>query len=125
MTTKTKPPVFLNLFRIRFPVTAILSILHRLTGVLLFLCLPAMIYVLQYSLSGPQEYDAVRAALNQSWARLGWVLLLWALLHHYLAGIRYLLLDVDWGVTRGVARQSAWTVNLAALLAAIVIGVAL
>lgn len=122
MKTRTKPPVFLNLFRIRFPVTAILSIVHRVTGVLLFLCLPAAIYALQLSLSGPQGFEAVRELLSHFTVRLGLMVLLWALLHHFLAGIRFLLLDVDCGVTRAVARKSAWSVNLAALFIAIAIG---
>ena len=52
-------PVFLNLLRIRQPVTAVLSILHRITGVLMVLLLPGLIYLLDLSLRGPAQFDQV------------------------------------------------------------------
>lgn len=100
-------PVFLNLFRIRFPLTAVMSILHRLSGVLLFAALPVLLYGLQLSLQSRAGFAAVRDALGSLPGKLVLILLLWALLHHFLAGIRYLLVDMDLFLSRNAARGAA------------------
>ena len=115
------PPVFLNLLQIRFPVTAIMSILHRFSGILLFISLPFAIYVLQLSLSNETGYAAVQSLLGSLFFQIVLVTMLWALLHHLFAGIRFLFLDIDIGITRSAARRSAWLVNIVALLLAIIL----
>jgi len=116
------PPVFLNLLQIRFPITAVMSILHRLSGVLLFLNIPLVIYALQLSLSGEAGFKLVQDWLLHSLIiQVLLVILLWALLHHLFAGIRFLLLDIDIGVSRAAARRSAWWVNISALLIAVLL----
>ena len=109
------PPKFLDLLRIQMPVGAVLSIAHRISGVLLFLSLPLMVYLLGLSLRGPSGYDRVLAWLDSLPLRLLLILLAWAVFHHLLAGFRHLLLDIHIGVERPQARRSAWLVNLAAL----------
>lgn len=108
-------PVFLNLLRIRMPVTAVLSILHRASGVLMVLATPVLIYLFGLSLHDPQGYVRAQAVLANPLAKAAGLLLIWALSHHLLAGIRFLLIDVDLGVGIGPARRSAWWVNVAAL----------
>ena len=115
MTTQRTAPVYLNLFRIRFPVGAVTSIAHRISGVLLFLSLPFFIYLLDISLQGPEGYTQAGAILGNFWLRLGSAVIAWSLFHHLLSGIRFLLIDVEKGVSLKQARASAWSVNLAGI----------
>jgi succinate dehydrogenase / fumarate reductase cytochrome b subunit len=116
MQNQRSAPVFLNLFRIRFPVGAVTSIAHRLSGLLLFLAFPLLVYWFGLSLRGPEGFTAARAWLDCGWLRLASVVLVWSLLHHLFAGLRVLLIDIGIGVERWPARRSAWTVNVLALL---------
>ena len=123
---KQKRPVFLNLTQIRFPITAIMSIMHRLTGVLLFMALPFLVYVFERSLQSQADFIALREGLDSIPIKIILVMLVWSLLHHLLAGIRYLLLDIDIGIERQQARSTAWLVILLGLLlASIIVGVSL
>ncbi len=116
MPSQQPAPVYLNLFRIRFPVAAITSIAHRISGVLLFLFFPFMVWLLDLSLQGPDGYAHALALLQPLWVRLGLALIAWSFLHHLLSGIRFLLIDIDVGVSLGAARRSAWIVNIVGLL---------
>jgi len=120
MLNKSRP-VFLNLLQIRLPITAIASILHRVSGVLLFLAIPTFIYLVQLSLQSQAGFEAVLSIASSMPVKLLGVLLLWALIHHLFAGVRFLLLDVDIGITRSTARASAWLVSLSALLVSILL----
>ena len=117
-------PVFLNLFKIRLPVPGVASIAHRISGVLLFLAIPLFLCIFQRSLQGEAGYAEALALLRHPLVMLISLVLLWSLLHPWLAGIRYLLIDVDVGVERTAARKSAWTVLvLAPVLTVIILGV--
>jgi succinate dehydrogenase / fumarate reductase cytochrome b subunit len=116
MPSQRSAPVFLNLFRIRFPVAAITSIAHRVSGVMLFLFFPFLVWLLDLSLQGPDGYARALAWLQPLWVRLGLALIGWSLLHHLLSGIRFLLIDIDVGVSLGAARRSAWAVNIIGVL---------
>jgi succinate dehydrogenase / fumarate reductase cytochrome b subunit len=119
MTIQRSAPVYLNLIRIHFPVGAVTSIAHRVSGVLMFLSIPLLVYLLDLSLQGPAEFAIVTGYLQATWIRLGSVLLAWSLFHHLLSGIRFLLLDIAAGIELRRARFSAWLVNLLALLLAL------
>ena len=112
MTTQRSAPVYLNLLRIRFPVGAVTSIAHRVSGVLLFISLPFFIYLLDISLQGPEGYADAIAILGNCWLRLGSAAIAWSLLHHLLSGIRFLLIDIGVGVALKQAQTSAWLVNI-------------
>lgn len=119
-------PVFLNLLQIRLPVAGFMSILHRASGLLLFLLIPGLLLLLDRSLSSVRDFAMVREWLNAPLPLAGLYLLLWALSHHLLAGIRYLLLDIHVGVERPYFRRTAWVVLVASpLLAALLLGVLL
>jgi len=107
---------FLNLLQIRFPVTAVLSIGHRITGIALFLAIPFLIYLLELSLSSASGYTQVIDVLGSPLLRFISVLLIWAFAHHLYAGIRYLLLDIDIGVGKEISAQSSWLVLIAGFL---------
>lgn len=103
-------PIFLDLLRIKQPVTAIVSITHRISGVLLFLATPALAYLFDLSLRDQAGFEAATRLLGAWWMLPLWLLLLWSVLHHLVAGIRFLLIDVHIGVARGPAVRSAWLV---------------
>ena len=113
MTTTARRPVHLNLFKIRLPIGGIMSIIHRATGVFMFLAVPVLIYLLDLSLAGPDGYAAAADMLHGAVGILFVFLLMWSLAHHLLAGIRYLLIDVDLGVEKMVARKTALGVVIA------------
>jgi succinate dehydrogenase cytochrome b subunit len=123
MHTQRSAPVFLNLLRIRFPVGAVTSVAHRVSGLLLFLSFPVLVYWLDLSLRDPAGYADAREWLDCGWVRLTSVVIVWSLVHHLFAGLRFLLIDLGLGVGRTAARRSAWAVNgLALLLVLVYIG---
>jgi len=112
MQTPAKRPRFLHLLKIAMPVTAIASFAHRVSGALLVLASPFLIYALQVSLRDPGGYARVRDVLLVGPGRVVVVLLAWALAHHFLAGLRFLAQDLGFGFALHTARLSAWAVNL-------------
>ncbi len=110
-------PVFLELWRIHLPVGGVVSILHRISGVLMVLAIPLCAWLFAQALASPEGYAASAAFLAHPLVRLALLVLAWALLHHLLAGVRHLVIDLGVGVDRPMARRSAWT-TLAAGLAA-------
>jgi len=117
MSGKSQRPLFLDLKRIHLPVMAVLSLGHRVTGVLMFLAIPFSAYLFSLSLSGPAGYTAVCALFQQGGVRVLLILLLWALAHHFFAGIRFLLIDIDIGVDLHRGRCTAWAVIAGGVLA--------
>ena len=103
-------PVYLNLLRIHLPVGGVVSILHRVTGVLLVLSLPFSLLLLQRSLASAEDYKHVTALLHTLPARILLFVLLVTLAHHFLAGVRHLLLDLDVGISRNGGKRGAWLV---------------
>jgi len=117
MLKKNKRPVFLELTRIRQPISALISIAHRIAGIVLFLALPFAIYLLDLSLGSQQGYDRVQAILSHGSAKLAVILILWALAHHVFAGLRVLLIDIGVGVEREEARRTAWVIAIGSVVA--------
>lgn len=111
-------PIYLNLFKLRLPIPGVVSFLHRVSGVLLVLFIPVSILALERSLSGPSGYAQVQGWLGHPPGVLLALLFLWSLLHHLLAGIRFLLLDLDVAIEARPARVTAWVVLVAAVLLA-------
>ena len=111
--------MFLNLLRIRMPVGAVTSILHRVTGVLLAGGVPLGMLMLWRSLGSEAGFGQVQALLRHSAFQVLVVVLVWALAHHVLAGVRHMLTDINIGSTLHRARRSAWSVNVAAVAVAL------
>lgn len=95
---------------IHFPVGAVVSILHRVSGMVLALLLPVSLWALQQSLAGAESYAQLRQLLQGQPARVLVVLFLVIMAHHLLAGVRHLLQDVDLGISRAGGRVGAWLV---------------
>ena len=115
-------PKYLNLFEIRLPGPALVSILHRISGLALFLFLPYLLSLLQASLTSPESFERYRAVLANPVAKLTLIALLWAFLHHLLAGLRFLALDLHWGTELAAARTSSRLVLIGALALTLVLG---
>jgi succinate dehydrogenase / fumarate reductase cytochrome b subunit len=119
-------PVYLNLLAIRQPVPAIVSILHRISGALLFLVgIPVLLWGVQRSLASPDAFAQWKAAVAHPFAKLVLLLLAWAYIHHLLAGLRHLVLDLHVGVELASARRSAAIVFVLALLITLIVAVRL
>ncbi len=121
MPKRNNRPIFLDLARIRQPVTAYISIAHRISGIFLFLSLPFVIYLLDLSLSSAQGYGQVRALLGQGAVKLLVVLILGSLAYHMFAGLRFLLIDIGVGVERDEARRTAWVIAIGGAAALLMI----
>ena len=116
MKAKPKRPKFLNLFAIHLPVTGVTSFAHRVSGALMFVAIPGLIYLFGLSLRDAQGFANAQALVDSLWVKAVVTVLAWSLCHHLLAGIRFLLLDVDIGAALPAARATAWLVNLAGVL---------
>jgi succinate dehydrogenase / fumarate reductase, cytochrome b subunit len=99
-----------DLVRYRLPVPGMLSILHRVSGALMFLALPGLIWLFDLSLRSETGFRQLHGLASHAPVRIVLAGLAWALLHHLCAGLRYLALDLDLGVERAASRRSAWIV---------------
>jgi len=119
-------PVYLNLLAIRQPVPAVVSILHRASGAALFLIgLPLALWTLQASLESPEGYQRVAAFFGHPLVKLVLIGLVWAYLHHLIAGVRHLLADIHIGLELASARQSAAVTLVLGILLTLAIAVKL
>ncbi|MCX7204334.1 MAG: succinate dehydrogenase, cytochrome b556 subunit [Burkholderiales bacterium] len=110
----------------RLPPAGLVSILHRLSGALLFLVgIPFCLYLLQQSLTSEISFESYRAIVGSIPGKLVLLVLLWAFLHHAIAGIRYLLLDRHMGILKESSRLSAQIVLVVSLLLTAVLGLKL
>ena len=100
----------LNLMTINFPMPAIVSILHRMSGVIIFLLLPAISYAFCYSLTSKDHFLNLISMISLWPIKLLGMLLVWGLCHHFIAGCRHLLLDMQIGNDLIVARFTSKTV---------------
>jgi succinate dehydrogenase / fumarate reductase, cytochrome b subunit len=122
MSAPTERPVYRNinitdLIRYRLPMPGIISILHRISGAALFLCLPILLAFLQMSLKSEAGYEAFKALIwGHLLAKLFLLGLLYFYVHHFCAGIRYLLLDVHTGIELAAARRSSNIVVIVSVL---------
>ncbi|WP_025040748.1 succinate dehydrogenase, cytochrome b556 subunit [Nitrosospira briensis] len=105
-----KRPKYLNLLEIRQPLPAVISILHRLSGALLFFPgIPLLLCGLDLILNSPQGYAQFQSFLENPLFKVALALFLWFFLHHLFAGIRFLALDLHYG---GKLEQARFTSKL-------------
>lgn len=120
----SKRPVNLDLSTIRFPLPALTSITHRITGVILFVGLIFGFWALDASLSSPEGFESVRSALSQNFLAklIAWGLLS-ALAFHFVAGMRHLLMDLDIGLELDKAVRTTQITVVASAVLVILAGV--
>ncbi|HQR20462.1 MAG TPA: succinate dehydrogenase, cytochrome b556 subunit [Burkholderiaceae bacterium] len=99
-----------QILQYRLPPPGMVSIMHRVSGALLFLTLPFLLWLFDLSLTSEISYGRLTDFASHWLARLVLVGLAWAFLHHLVAGVRYLLLDLHIGVAKPAARTSALAV---------------
>jgi succinate dehydrogenase / fumarate reductase cytochrome b subunit len=118
-----KRPKNLNLFTISFPIPAIVSILHRVSGVFLFLLFPLLLWMFSLSLSSEQSFTQLHDNLTSPFAKfLIWVVLA-ALCYHLVAGIRHLLMDLHIGEELKSGRRGAKLTMVVSIVLAVLVGV--
>ena len=120
MGVNDQRPVNLNLFTIRFPITAIVSIIHRITGVLLFFFIPISIWMLRELLHSKDTYNNLMTLLEQPIYKGIVFLGIGAFMYHILAGTRHILMDFGFGEEKeGAKATSVWLfiIYLACLVA--------
>lgn len=114
-TSSRKRPVNLDLFTIHLPLAGKVSILHRVSGAGLFLFLPVLLWLFQSSLTSPETFAALKTVVAHPLGKLVLGGLIWAYLHHFCAGIRFLLLDLHIGIEKEAAVKSSAAVLVVSL----------
>ena len=122
---RDKRPVNLNLASLSYPAMAIVSILHRISGIILFILLPFMLVCLNSSLSSERSFVRLQLTFNSSLAKA----LLWsfsaAYIYHILAGVRHLLIDLGIGEHLDASRRNAKFLIILAIILIIFVGIRL
>lgn len=114
-------PKFLDVSSIHFPIPAIVSILHRISGIGMFICLPLVLWLFSGTLSHESAFNTYQKWVHNPLVIIVLIGLLWAYLHHSLAGIRFLHLDMHTGLDLPTARLTAKIVAVAAVVLTVVI----
>ena len=127
---KKDRPVFRNiglaqLIKYRLPWAGKVSILHRISGAALFLLLPFILYLLDQSLASEMSYQKFQAFTSNILVKIICLGLIWSFLHHFCAGIRYLLLDLEIGIDKSDSNRSAIFVLFLGLALTAVVGLKL
>jgi succinate dehydrogenase / fumarate reductase cytochrome b subunit len=99
-----------QLFQYKLPPPGLVSIMHRISGAALFLLLPFILWLFELSLTSEISYARLVEVASNALVKLVLVGLAWAYLHHLIAGVRYLMLDLHIGVDKPAARTSALAV---------------
>ncbi|MDX1375132.1 MAG: succinate dehydrogenase, cytochrome b556 subunit [Burkholderiales bacterium] len=118
-TTSKQRPKYLSLqailFEIRLPLAGWVSILHRVSGVLLFVSGVWLLFLLDRSLASEAGFASILRYLDFPLVKLSLLVLVWAYCHHLCAGIRFLLLDLHKGLDKAAARASSIVVLVVSL----------
>ncbi|HEU4775966.1 MAG TPA: succinate dehydrogenase, cytochrome b556 subunit [Telluria sp.] len=130
---KKERPEFRNihvteLSNYRLPLAGVVSILHRVSGFMMFLLLPFVLYLLELSLRSEISYSYFQGIASQPFVKLVILALVWGYMQHFCAGVRHLFMDLHFGLDKLSARKSAATVlvislSLTALVALKLFGV--
>jgi succinate dehydrogenase / fumarate reductase cytochrome b subunit len=126
MNKINKPrPKHLALHKIKFPLPSYVSIFHRVSGAILFLALPLLLLLFDQSLRSIETYTNLTEYLVHPLVKLVLVGLMWAFLHHFCAGLRYLAIDLHLLPSLSLARSSSIWVLTVSLSLTVVLGVKL
>lgn len=124
MQNKSRPK-YINLFVLapKMGVTAKVSIFHRITGFLLFLSIPFVLFLLHKSLTSPNFYQAFYAIMSSVIAKIIYTILIFAFIFHMIAGVRFLFMDIHKGVEIKTAKITARIVMGLSIVITILLGV--
>ncbi len=122
--TPAARPKYVDVNILHLPVPGLVSIFHRVTGVVMFLFLiPALLFVLQCTVGSEAGFDRWKSTFSEPLVKIVFLGFVWAYMHHFFAGIRYLLLDIHIGIDLVPARFSAKLVLAGGMIATVLIGV--
>lgn len=124
-TVVSNRPKNLNLTTIGLPLPALISILHRASGVILFLVIPVFIWALQTSLSSETGFQTLQNFMQFWLVKLMLLGIAWAYIHHFLAGLRHLAHDAHWWEGLSLARATGKVVLALSFALTILVGVKL
>ena len=132
--TLKQRPVFRNIHvtqiaKYRLPAAGIVSILHRISGFILFLLMPFVIWLFDTSVTSEISYDTFRSAylagigfLPAWFVKLVTLALIWGYLHHFVAGVRHLWMDMTHSVSIQQGRSSAIATLVISLVLTVLLG---
>ena len=129
--TRTRPGTMrlVDAVKYRLPLAGVVSILHRISGIVMFALLPLIIWLFDVSVSSEMSYERFTAAFGAGIGFLpGWFIklvglaLIWAYLHHFIAGVRHLWMDATHSVTKELGHMSAVGTLVSSLLFTLVLG---
>ena len=118
-----KRPVNLAITTIRFPMPAIVSILHRISGVLMFFSVPLLLWILRESLATRIGFYQIQAFIMQPWMRFVLWVVLSCVIYHVVAGIRHLLMDIGIGESLSGGRAMAKITLILSIILIVLAGV--
>lgn len=130
-TTKQRPGTMrlIDALKYRLPLAGVVSILHRVSGAMMFLLLPFIVWLFDNSLTSEISYDTFTSAFVAgigfvpAWGvKLVVLGLIWAFLHHFVAGIRHLWMDVTHSVTKEIGHMSAVSTLISSLGLTVLLG---
>lgn len=117
-----KRPRYLNLVAIRLPLPGFVSILHRVSGLLLIFALPFLIWALSAAMASPVAYSEVAELFAHPLIKLLWLGVIWSCMHHLCAGLRFLMLEMRIGIELSTTRLASVVVMVASILLTILLG---
>ena len=129
--TKTRPGTMrlIDAVKYRLPVAALVSILHRVSGAIMFVLLPFVIWMFDVSVTSEISFERFTSVFSAGVGFLpGWLVkivalgLIWAYLHHFIAGVRHLWMDMTHSVTKAQGHSSAVITLIASLVLTVVLG---
>lgn len=97
----------LQIIRYRLPAAGVVSILHRVSGAMMFLLLPFILYLFDLSITSEISFDSLKGFTSHWFVKLLILALSWGYLHHFCGGIRHLIMDAHIGLSKEEARKSA------------------
>jgi succinate dehydrogenase / fumarate reductase cytochrome b subunit len=124
MSSAPRPrPKYYDLNLAHLPAPGLVSILHRISGLLLFFpIVPLLLYLLQAALGSPVDYEDARQFFSRPPVKLMVLGIVWMYAHHFWAGLRFLFLDLHWHVTKAPAQKAALLVLALGVITTALIG---
>jgi succinate dehydrogenase / fumarate reductase cytochrome b subunit len=120
---KTARPVYLSLTRFAWPLTAIASIIHRVTGVLLVAGVAYLLWLVSMALQSPAGFASAQSVLAEPIAKLLLVAVVAALLYHLFAGIKHIVMDFHLGDSFAAAKANSIVVFVLTAVSTAAVGV--
>jgi succinate dehydrogenase / fumarate reductase, cytochrome b subunit len=119
---RKRRPLWYNLSLFNLPLPGVVSILHRISGALLFFVLLWLLYLLDTSLASAERFEDAKRIVAHPFAKLVLFVILWSFLHHLCAGIRYLFLDIHKGIDLQTTRATSAAVLAVSLVLTAILG---